>query len=467
MFLFPQYSMMSATSTSLLFGLVFLFLSKQINRHYMTLWGFCWLLYSLMFFLDFVNFTDICLWISYVSLRQCVALLGSLLFLLATYDFFRLKPPSFVFYTSGISLISIIFSDLSGNLFWLITIPNGLYSSLLLVFAGCMFISYSWTQNLPEKIIVSFLIILWSIFLNNFGFTLNYQSLGIYNYFMGILLVNLLVIFILILHFKKLTFLIEKHEDSLQAAESSRKELIENISHEIRTPMTLIQGYAESLLNDIVPHSATNTYLRMIQSKAVVVTTLLEDLIQASHVTSQTMEFKFYEINIFDFIIDALDQAEFQIQNANITFKCENWVDKYAISIVDPTRLQQVITNLINNSIRHTPMGGEISIVCSSIPTSMRTLTNASKDELMSIPDGLVFFSVIDSGDGIDPDDLPHIFERKFSGKNALSKKSTSGLGLFISNEIIKQHSGRIWAENNCESGAKISFSIPYYLSES
>lgn len=463
MFLFPQYSMMSTTSTSLIFGLVFLFLSKQSNRNYMTLWGFCWLLYSLMFFLDFANFTELYSSDGYIPQRQLVALLGSFLFLLATYDFFNLKPPRFVFYTSAFSFVAILFSQMTTDFFWLIAIPNTMYSSLLLVFAGCMFISYSWTQNLPEKIIASFLIILWSIFLNNYGFTLNYQSLAIYNYFIGILLVNLLIIFLMILHFKKLTFLIEKHEDNLKLAESSRKELIENISHEVRTPMTLIQGYAESMLNGIVPASATNTYLRMIQSKAVVVTTLLEDLIQASHVTSQTMEFKFYEVNIYDFIIDTLDQAEFQIRNSNKSFKCTNWVDKYAISIVDPARLQQVITNLINNSIRHTPDHKEISIICSSIPSSSNDL---GKDSLMSIPDGLVFFSIVDAGDGIDPGDLPYVFDRKFSGRNTLPLQKTSGLGLYISKEIIKQHSGRIWAENNPTEGAKMSFSIPYYLPE-
>lgn len=461
MFLIPQYSMMSTTSTSLIFGLVFLFLAKQSNKKYMTLWGLCWLLYSLMFFLDFANFTNMHTANSYIPERQIVALLAGFLFLLGTYDFFHLKAPRMIYYTSSLSLSAILFSSASESLFWIATIPITMYNSFLLVFAGCMFLSYSWTQNLPEKIIVSFLIILWSIFLNNFGFTTNFETIGLYNYFMGILLVNLLIIFLMIIHFKKLTFLIEKQEHSLHLAEISRKELIENISHEVRTPITLIQGYAESMLNGIVPPSATSTYLKMIHTKSIVITTLLEDLIQASHLTSQTMEFKFYEINIFDFFIEILDESEFQIKTANRIFRYENWVDKYAISIVDATRLRQVITNLINNSIRHTGEGGELSIHCFSVPAS---LENPCINPSLTIPDGTIYFSVIDDGNGITPEDLPHIFERKFSGKNSISSSKTSGLGLFISSEIIKQHSGKMWAENNETGGAMVSFSIPYYL---
>lgn len=78
-------------------------------------------------------------------------------------------------------------------------------------------------------------------------------------------------------------------EEDLKEAEQTKKEFLENISHEIKTPVTLIQGYAESLLDKIVPRESTDTYLKMIHSKAMMLTTLVDDLAQASRVTSQSL----------------------------------------------------------------------------------------------------------------------------------------------------------------------------------
>ncbi len=593
MFVLPQYSMMSTISTTLILGLIFIFLSRQSHRRYMNLWGICWIFYSFMFFLDFSHLTGLYLSNYYIVQRQAISLIGAFLFLLGTYDFFQLKMPKAFTKVFLFFLCSIFFSSLSSTIFAIGVIPNIMFSSLLLVFSGCIFLSYSWTQNLPEKIIASFLIILWGVFLNHFGFTINYTGIAIYNYFMGIFLVNLLTVVLMIIHFKKLRFLMEKREEcfrllvensadsmflydytkgsfqyvspsiepllgvtdqmlyqnsknffnniqfvedstkslsifetpiskpsmalfsyhrdnvvikwvemyyipivdslgkvsavegilhditnkikaeeNLKLSETARKELIENISHEVRTPVTLIQGYTESMLFSVVPANAIPSYLKMIHSKTLVLTTLLDDLIQASHVTSQSMEYKFYEMNAFEFFIEIMDQTAFQTKSENKIFKCENWVDKYALIIIDPARIQQVITNLVNNAIRHTSTNGEIRIVCTSTPND--NLLDSAKEskefDPLTVPDGVIQFTIIDNGNGIYEEDLPHLFERKFIGKNNIpadenlpNEKQRTGLGLFISNQIIKQHSGVIWAENNTFGGASFAFTLPYY----
>lgn len=587
MFMLSEYSMLSSTSTTLVFGVFFLFLAKQNNKKYMTLWGISWIIYSLMFFLDFSNLIHRNQGTFYISQRLIISLIGSFVFLLGTHHFFQLKPSKYIYLSTIGFFMSLCISAFSHQTYLFIVMPNVIYSSFLLIWSGCMFISYSWTQNLPEKIIASFLMILWAIFLNHFGFSLNHEAMAIFNYYTGLFMVNLLILFLMIIHFKKLRFFIEKREEnfrllvenasdsmflfhyekqafqyvspsiqpllgvspkelyenpssffknikvseaytksliifskpvhipdmallcyvkngsvskwsemhylpimdsvgnvtaiegilrditeqvktekSLKASEAARKELIENISHEVRTPVTLIQGYTESLLNDVVPVHAKETYLKMIHSKTMILTNLLEDLIQVSHFTSQTLDYKFYEQNAYQYFANIINQAEFQIVRSGKSVKSNNQIDANAVIILDASRIEQVITNIVNNSLRHTPQGGSISLFCTSYANSPIQPGELGSTDPLTIPDGEIIFSVADNGEGIHPDDIPHIFERKFQGKNRISVSGTnhgSGLGLFISMQIIKQHSGKIWAENKESGGAQISFSIPYY----
>ncbi len=578
-----QYSMMSTTSTTLIFGLIFLFLARQSSRIYMTLWGSCWIVYSVMFFLDFTNLSGISTNPNYVAERQLLTLAGSLIFLLGTHDFFQLKPPKYLYYVIPFFLFTIVLSHFSRQFYELSVIPNIMFSSTLLIWAGCMFISYTWTQNVPEKLVASFLIIVWAVFSNHFGFTSNYIGLATFNYFTGLFMVNLLILFLMIIHFKKTRFLNAKSEDryrllvenssdsmflynykkrsfryispsvqpllgipaselyhsperffenieinsenkqlltlfenpirvpskailclakggqssrwsemhylpildalgmttavegilrditerkqieeSLKASESARKELVENISHELRTPITLIQGYIESMLNDVIPGASVQSYLKVVHSKIQMLNTLLEDLIQVSHFTSQSLDYKFYELKAGEFFTAIIGQSELQITRSGKTFASEISLKDNIEVILDPSRIEQVITNLVNNSMRHTPPGGAISLKCRSYHYDGFVQDETS----LAIPQGEIVFAVSDTGEGIHPDDIPLLFDRKFRGRNRMGvpqSGSSAGLGLFISLQIIKQHSGRMWAENNPEGGARISFAIPYY----
>lgn len=547
----------------------------------MTLWGLCWIVYSVMFFLDLTNLSGSSINPYYIAVRQTLSLIGAFLFLLGTHDFFQLKPPGFIFYTMPFFLFSIGLSFLFHDFYEICVIPNIMYSSSQLIWAGCMFISYTWTQNLPEKLIASFLIIVWAIFSNHFSFTLSYIGLATFNYFTGLFMVNLLILFLMIIHFKKTRFLYGKSEyryrllvenssdsmflydykkrsfryispsvqpmlgisdkelyhaperffenieinsenkilslfenpiyapsravlclrkdgqqsrwcemhylpipdatgipaavegilrditerkqmeESLKASESARKELVENISHELRTPITLIQGYIESMLNEVVPASSVPSYLKVVHSKTLMLNTLLEDLIQVSHFTSQTLDYKFYELDAGEYFKAIIAQSDLQVSRSGILFLSENGLTGKLTAILDPSRIEQVVSNLINNSIRHTPPGGSISIKCTHYSYEGFSENETSR----TIPEGEIVFSVSDTGEGIHPEDLPHVFERKFKGRSGLGVPqggNTAGLGLFISLQIIKQHSGRMWAENN-PGGARISFAIPYY----
>ena len=587
MYIIPGYSMMAATATTFMLSIIFLLLSEQSKKQYMRFWGIAWLVYSAMFLLDFCHLNWNFVYLGYVMLRQMLALLGSYTFILGTHHFFQIKCPAVLGFAAIISTISMVLYPASYPVYTLMIIPNIIFSSGLLIYSGCMFIAISWTQKLPEKLIASFLIILWSIFINHFAFSLKNQQLEIFSYFISIFTVNVLILTLIIIYFKKLRFIDTKQhnrfrllvenssdsmflydykrqqfeyispgissligiseeklyemperffdyvntpkryssvlsifsrpikrpnggilmlykngiverwsqihyipirdntgtvsavegilrditeqkraEESLKEAEEAKKEFLENISHEIKTPITLIQGYTESLLDKVVPPESTDTYLKMINSKANVLTTLLSDLAQLSEMSSQTMEYKFYEYNASDIMQELIQQGEFHITASGHTVSAKVNIVPYAVVIIDPQRIQQVISNLISNAIRHTPPGREISLSCVSYPHEEMMHAPASDDDY-SIPDGEILVTVSDQGDGIPEKDISHIFERNFSGgrriQTSTSGKGNSGLGLYISSQIISQHSGRISAKNNPDGGAALSFSLPYY----
>ena len=127
------------------------------------------------------------------------------------------------------------------------------------------------------------------------------------------------------------------------------------------------------------------------------------------------MEYKFYEHNASDIMQELIQQGEFHITTSGHTVSTKVNIVPYAVIIIDPQRIQQVISNLISNAIRHTPSGRKISISCVSYPHEDMMHAPASDDDY-SIPDGEILVTVSDQGDGIPEKDISHIFERNFSG---------------------------------------------------
>jgi signal transduction histidine kinase len=234
--------------------------------------------------------------------------------------------------------------------------------------------------------------------------------------------------------------------DSLKRAEQARKELVEDLSHELRTPLTIIQGYTETLLKDR-PADVALAYLEIIDAKTRTLNTLLEELIQTSMFSSRQTEYKFYEINAVAYLVKLTDEIRLRVENENRRFSCENSVPADTLLVIDRSRIDQVISNVVGNALKFTPPGRRITFVC-------------SVDILSGSAEGRLIVRVRDSGAGIPVDDLQNIFRRRYSGLSGRSGAG-SGLGLYISREIVNQHGGQIWAENNSDGGATISFYLP------
>lgn len=229
--------------------------------------------------------------------------------------------------------------------------------------------------------------------------------------------------------------------EKLDAHDRMQREFINIAAHELRTPTQSILGYSELLENEIEKEESKEM-LKGLSRNAHRLQGLISDVLDVARIEGGAMYLQRSEADIEAIIRAALSDAESQAKvigsTAELTY--ESTVNKDTILPIeinlDKERILQVLANLLSNALKFTKEG-KIEI-------------NAERQGQS------IVIKVKDSGTGIDPEIFPKLFE-KFASK---SDKGT-GLGLFISKNIIEAHGGRIWAENNIDKGATIAFSLP------
>ncbi|MFE5322526.1 sensor histidine kinase [Paenibacillus sp. NPDC056579] len=242
---------------------------------------------------------------------------------------------------------------------------------------------------------------------------------------------------------------LEKMNEELGRLENSRRHLLSNISHDLGTPMTLIQGYVEALIDRVVVEpDQQEKYLRLILGRITGLNRLIADLFQLSKLEARQIDFSMQEMMVEDVAAYYTDRYDLEVNNAGLRFSVHAPAAPYGGSVfIDIDRIDQVLTNLIYNAIKHTPVGGFIQLQ-------------------IAVDGSSIVMRVQDNGSGIDPDDLPYIFDRFYKkDKSRNSAGGGSGLGLAIAKEIVEFHGGRIWAESRLGQGACICFALPLQMS--
>nr|WP_312886448.1 ATP-binding protein [Paenibacillus foliorum] len=242
---------------------------------------------------------------------------------------------------------------------------------------------------------------------------------------------------------------LEKMNADLGRLETSRRHLLSNISHDLRTPMTLIQGYVEALIDRVVTEpEQQHKYLRLILNRINGLNRLIADLFQLSKLEARQLDFSMQEMSIEEFVVYFGDRYELEVKNAGIRFNHNAYIPmplerNISVVLIDIDRIDQVLTNIIYNAIKHTPKGGSIN--------------------LQFLVDGpTLVVRVRDNGSGIEGHDVPFIFDRFYKkSKSRNTSEGGSGLGLSIAKEIVDYHGGNIWAESQVGQGACISFMLP------
>ena len=238
----------------------------------------------------------------------------------------------------------------------------------------------------------------------------------------------------------------ELHE-KLEAHDRMQREFINIAAHELRTPTQSILGYSELLQND--PGEQAPVMLKALTRNAYRLQVLITDILDVARIEAGTLILEKDSLNLTDLINIALSDAENQAKIDSKKIKISHTIknlrlldgEKALIVHADKDRILQVLSNLLGNALKFT-IEGEIAI------------TTELKDKE-------VIVWIKDTGTGIDREIFPKLFE-KFVSK---SEKGT-GLGLFVSKNIIQAHGGRIWAENNPDGiGATFAFSLPITVS--
>lgn len=232
--------------------------------------------------------------------------------------------------------------------------------------------------------------------------------------------------------------------ERLEAHDRMQKEFINIAAHELRTPTQAILGYSELLQNVSGEHAVD--MLKALTRNAYRLQSLITDILDVARIESDSLIIEKGKLNLTDLVTTVIEDAKNQVEVSGKKIKISYFhkqmqeglqENKDLIIEADKERIFQVISNLLSNALKFTKEGS-IAV----------TIEKVQKE---------VIVKVKDSGSGIDREIFPKLFE-KFASK---SEKGT-GLGLFISKNIIEAHGGRIWAENNPDGiGAMFAFSLP------
>ena len=243
---------------------------------------------------------------------------------------------------------------------------------------------------------------------------------------------------------------LQKANDRLRELDKQKTEFISFATHQLRAPITAIKGYASlALEGDLGPvsakvHDATERVFESSKTMANVI----DDYLNVSRIELGSMKYDFVPLDMKVMVSEVVAELKPVLEKTGLKFEWKAIGEGPWKVSADPDKLKQVITNIIDNSVKYTPSG--------SLTVALERVPNADG----TIP---VRFTVTDTGIGIAPEVMPKLFQ-KFSRAGNANKQNIhgTGLGLFIAKDIVTAHKGRIWAESAGEGkGSKFFVELP------
>jgi two-component system phosphate regulon sensor histidine kinase PhoR len=232
--------------------------------------------------------------------------------------------------------------------------------------------------------------------------------------------------------------------EMLKVREEYRREFLGNVSHELKTPLFTVQGYISTLLDGAMDDKVIRKkYLKRAEKGVERLIYIVEDLDMITKLEVGDLNLEFSEFDIVELIQNVFDLLEMKADKKKITLAFENYHIQPIFVKGDKDKLQQVIENLIVNSIKYGKEGGltEVSVI------------NLTKKK--------VLVRITDNGEGIEKQNLPRIFERFYRvDKSGSRSEGGSGLGLAIVKHIIEAHKEKIYVESEFGIGSEFSFTM-------
>jgi signal transduction histidine kinase len=244
--------------------------------------------------------------------------------------------------------------------------------------------------------------------------------------------------------FNRMADAIAASMEELKQTDSLRRELVANVSHDLRSPLTSIQGYVETLLmkEDSLDRDKRREYLQIILNDAVMLNELVHELFELSKLEARQVQPHLERFVLTELAQDVYGKYRARAEALQLELRAD-FPEKLLFVRGDIRMIERVVSNLIENALAHTPPGGAVAL-------GLRER------------EGCVQVQVTDSGSGISEEELPHIFERFFSGRGARkTSKGGSGLGLAIAQKIMELHGSRIEVESRPGQGSTFRFELP------
>jgi len=243
----------------------------------------------------------------------------------------------------------------------------------------------------------------------------------------------------------KLAEELERARYTLAKLDHTKSDFISIAAHELKTPLTIVQGYTAMLASDLADNPRVQSVIQGLDGGIKRLQAIIRDMIDVSLIDSKVLTVSLQPTSLTEIARLVVDDLESDASSRHLSIKLKRFPGSVNNMYVDPHRINQVFSNLLGNAIKYTPDGGAITMSAQVV-----------KDQDGAASVDFVQITVTDTGIGIAPDDMPHIFDKFYrvgetelhsTGKTKF-KGGGPGLGLVIAKGIVEAHEGRIWAES-------------------
>lgn len=232
--------------------------------------------------------------------------------------------------------------------------------------------------------------------------------------------------------------------EQLRHADAMRRELVANVSHDLRSPLASVRGYLETLMMKDAGLSAgtRREYLDILHRSVLRLGRLVDSLFELSRLEARQVALHREPFALAELVQDVLRKLEPQASSQGVHLRAEG-PERLPLAVADIGLIERVLTNLVDNALNHTPRHGEVVVHLAPAGEGVRV-------------------QVADTGLGIPPEELPHVFERFYRVDKARSRAAGgSGLGLAIARSILDQHEVPITVESAPGRGTTFTFVLP------
>jgi two-component system OmpR family sensor kinase/two-component system sensor histidine kinase BaeS len=236
----------------------------------------------------------------------------------------------------------------------------------------------------------------------------------------------------------------------LERAETLRANMVADIAHELRTPLTVIRGSLRAILDDVYPLEKAE--VATIYDETIMLGRLVDDLRDLATAEAGQMTLHRAVVDLPAALEGAVAAFAEMARDKGVALQT-HWPAALPPVLADIDRLRQVVRNLVDNAVRHTPPGGTVSV---------EAFAEAASRGAGAAAPGLVRVVVADTGPGIPSEHLPHVFDRFWRAEASRSREhGGSGLGLAIARQLVEAHGGAIGVEAVPADGSRFWFTLP------